>query len=265
MANISVPIASRDSTRVSAGNGASSARPMLVLREGLLDASYSNYAWQVERPDTKLRHYFDEVPAMWTPALDKDRRLYAVDSMLVKQQSNARTYLPDIVPTGNVSFANESRFRIPAEIERLLSSIVDGMLVSKGEPVGFWSYRSRYLSPHTPVAERIDELILEEHGHEDLLLDRQQQAEWLKQVMASHWGIHLPQPFIGFDLDEGLFIASWQSDNECNTLTIDAKEHKGWYDPWPANESDNPMSDEIDLETEEAWDRLRSALTTTRP
>lgn len=130
--------------------------------------------------------------------------------------------------------------------------------------VGFWPHRNRYLTPQTPVAERIDELILEEQGHEDLLLDRLQQAKWLKQVMASYWGIHLPQPFMGFDLDDGLFIASWQSDSECNTLTIDAKEHKGWYDPWPASESDNPVPGEIDLETEEAWDRVRSALTTTR-
>ena len=69
-------------------------------------------------------------------------------------------------------------------------------------------YRSRYLAPETPVAERIDELILEEQGREDVLLARQQQAEWLKGAMASHWDAHLPQPFIGFDLDEDRFIAS---------------------------------------------------------
>ena len=148
-------------------------------------------------------------------------------------------------------------------------SISAGNLVAwpseERERVGFWHHQSRYLTPQTSVAERIDELILEELGHEDLLLDRKRQAEWLKQVMASNWGINSPQPFIGFDLDDGLFIASWQSDSECNTLTIDAKEHKGWYDPWPASESDNPVPGEIDLETEEAWDRLRTALTTTRP
>ena len=132
------------------------------------------------------------------------------------------------------------------------------------EQVDFWVHENRYLTPLTPVAARIGELILEEQGHEDLLLDRQQQAEWLKRIMAFYWGTHSPQPFIGFDLDDGLFILSWQSDNECNTLTIDAKERKGWYDPWPVSEYDNPVPGEIDLETEEAWDRLRSALTTTR-
>ena len=96
-------------------------------------------------------------------------------------------------------------------------------LVSDEERADVWLYRDRYIAPETLVAERIDELILEDQGREDVLLDRQQQAEWLKQAMASHWGVHLPQPFIGFDLDDGLFIASWQSDSECNTLTIDAR------------------------------------------
>ena len=265
MADLPVPIVSRNSTRTTVGNGASSARPMLVLHEAPLDEIHSDYSWQVEPSDTMLRYDFDESPATWAAALDKAVCLHAVDSMPVKQRSNARTHLPYIVPTGNISLANESGFPIPVEITELLSSIVDAVLVSKTERISSWRHRSRYLTPETPVAERIDELILEEHGHEDLLLDRQQQAEWLKQVMASHWSPPLPQPFIGFDLDDGLFIASWQSDSECNTLTIDAKEHKGWYDPWPASESDNPMPGEIDLETEEAWERLRSALTITRP
>ena len=81
--------------------------------------------------------------------------------------------------------------------------------------------------------------------------------------MEAHWGWDLPQPFIGFDLEEGFFVASWQSDSECNTLTIDAKEHKGWYDPWPTGEGENPLPDEIDLTTEAAWVRLRTALMTT--
>ena len=159
-------------------------------------------------------------------------------------------------------------FALDSNLTREMSvSAADVAVSPSGEEalVGFWPHGNRYLTPQTPVAERIGELILEEQGHEGLLLDRKQQAEWLKQVMASYWDIHLPQPFIGFDLDEGLFIASWQSDSECNTLTIDAKERKAWYDPWPASESDNPMPGELDLETEEAWDRLRSALTTTRP
>ena len=89
-------------------------------------------------------------------------------------------------------------------------------------------------------------------------------ALWLKQAMASYWAPHLPQPFIGFDLGDGLFVASWQSDSECNTLTIDAKDRRGWYDPWPATEADNPMPEEVDLEAEETWERLRSALMTIR-
>ena len=139
-------------------------------------------------------------------------------------------------------------------------------------PINSWtvavlslSHPARYLSPQTPVAERINQLILEDQGNEELLLDRREQAEWLKQAMASHWGFHLPQPFIGFASDEGLFIASWQSDNECNTLAIDSKEHKGWYDPWPAGEGDNPIPEEIDLDSEDAWERLRTALTTISP
>jgi len=184
--------------------------------------------------------------------------------MPVEQQFDASTQLLDIVPIWNVSLANEEPAGVPLDIERLISSIVDVLPVSKKEGVDFFSSQSRYLAPQTPVAERIDELILEEQGDEALLLDRKEQAEWLKQAMASHWALHLPQPFIGFELDDGLFIASWQSANECNTLTIDAKERKGWYDPWPANEGDNLMLEGIDLETEEAWELLRSALTTTR-
>ena len=174
------------------------------------------------------------------------------------------------VPTWTVSLANG--FRSPRAIgEGRIQSSVEGrsaggvaLTTSKGRATVGRS-RSRYRAPETPVAERIDELILEEQGREDVLLDRQQQAEWLKRAMASHWGVHLPQPFIGFDLDEGLFIASWQSDGECNTLTIDAGERKGWYDPWPVSEGDNPIPEEIDLDTEEAWQRLRTALTTIRP
>ena len=123
----------------------------------------------------------------------------------------------------------------------------------------------RYHAPVTSAAERIDELILEEQSSEDVLLARQQQSEWLKRVMGSYWAADLPQPFIGFDPDEGLFIASWQSDSECNTLTIDAGERKGWYHTWPADEGDNPIPEEIDLDTGEAWQRVRTALTTIRP
>ena len=201
-----------------------------------------------------------------SPSAERPRyyRWEVVNSALMEQQFDAGTQSLDIVPVWNVSLSDEEPVGVPPDIKRLLSSIADVLPVSKKESAVFLPSWSRYLAPQTPVAERIDELILEEQGDEALLLDRKKQAEWLKQVMASHWGIRLPQPFIGFELDDGLFIASWQSANECNTLTIDAKERKGWYDPWPANEGDNPMPWEIDLETEEAWELLRSALTATR-
>ena len=234
----------------------------MVLRSGLHHAIYSSCAWQVGQSDTTVHHCLDELQEMWSPDSNKDIRFYALDSMPVKRLSNVHAHMPDTLPTGNGRLANENP-RITAEIEKLLSSIIDGMLLSKKEIVGSGFLWSRYITPQTSVAARIDELILGEQGDEFLLVDRQEQAEWLKQVMAAFWGIHLPQPFIGFDLDEGLFVASWQSDQECNTLTIDAKERKGWYDPWPA--SDNPLPEEVNLETEEAWERLRSALTTTRP
>ena len=164
-----------------------------------------------------------------------------------------------------MSLANEIRPSSPSDTEHILSSILDERFLSGNVTVVPVSYHGRYLNPRTPVAERIDELILDEQGDEDLLFDRQQQAAWLKQVMTSHWAIHLPQPFIGFNLEDGLFVASWQSDSECNTLTIDAKERIGWYDPWPADEDDNPMPGDVDLEAKETWERLRSALMTIRP
>ena len=237
----------------------------MVLREEYPDAVYAGRLWHVEPSDTMLRHDLDEWSAPWTAAMDKDVRLYAVGSRPVEQLTNACMRMPGIVSTESISFANEIHLSSLTDERVLLSSIIDAVQLRSKVRIFVGHHLSRYVAPQTPVADRIGEIILEEQGQEDLLLDRRQQAEWLKQVMASHWGIHLPQPFIGFDLDDGLFIASWQSDSECNTLTIDAKEHTGWYDPWPGSESDNPMPGEIDLDTEEAWERLRTALTTIRP
>ena len=83
--------------------------------------------------------------------------------------------------------------------------------------------------------------------------------------MAIHWNRDLPQPFIGFDLDEGLFVAEWQSDTECHTLTIDAENRKARYDPWSPDESGRALPEEIDLNEEEGWVCLRNVLTGTRP
>ncbi len=122
----------------------------------------------------------------------------------------------------------------------------------------------RFVQPTTAVAERIDQLSLA-YPHEQLLLQcRQRQAQWLKQTLAVYWGKSFPQPFVGFDLDEGMFILEWQSDTECNTLTIDAERRKGWYDPCPSDQIDPVLVAELDLDSEEGWERLRSALTTTQ-
>ena len=123
---------------------------------------------------------------------------------------------------------------------------------------------SRFLKPETAAAERIDQLILTHPNQQHLQPRRQSEAVWLKQAMGRHWTADLPQPFIGFDLDEGLFIAEWHSDTECNTLTIDAGSGKGWYYPWSSGISGDGSSQELDLNTEEGWQCLQSVLTTTR-
>ena len=121
----------------------------------------------------------------------------------------------------------------------------------------------RFLVPETPAADRIDQLVLVDTGQQHLLPRRTSQAEWLKQALALHWNSDLPQPFIGYDTDDGTFFAEWQSETECNTLTIDAESHRGWYDPWPSGTEELP--EELDLNTEEAWQFLRNALTATGP
>ena len=122
----------------------------------------------------------------------------------------------------------------------------------------------RFLAPNTPPAERIDQLVLVEPEQRHLLPRRTGQAEWLKHVLALRWNSDLPQPFIGYDTNEGTFVAEWQSDTECNTLTIDAENHRGWYEPWPGSEAAE-LPEELDLDTEEAWLLLSNALTATGP
>ena len=264
MPDLSVPTIEHGSTKFPIGNDSNQARPMVVLSRGIRYAVSSEFIWYAEPSDTMLRYGVDEWRAPWTAAVVGNTRLCALDSMLAQQQSNAALKLPEIVSTGSVSLANETHLLSPMEAEEALSTLVGVVMVANRGPVAVVRPQSRYLAPLTPVAERIDELILEDQGQEDVLLDRHQQAEWLKQVMTLYWKTTLPQPFIAFDLEDGLFVASWQSHSECNTLTIDANERKGWYDPWPTSDSAHPMPEEIDLDTEEAWERLRIALTTTR-
>lgn len=133
---------------------------------------------------------------------------------------------------------------------------------SRRQPVGQESGDS-FLEPETAVAERIDQLVLTLPHQQHLRQLRQSQAAWLKQALALHWSAHFPQPFIGFDLEDGLFVAEWQSETRCNTLTINPENHKAWYDPWPAK-YDAVLPEEIDLDTTEGWECLRIALTTTQ-
>ena len=114
----------------------------------------------------------------------------------------------------------------------------------------------RFTPPVTPVSERIDQLVLYCPGQE-------QQALWLKKTLEANWARDLPQPFIGFDEEERAFVAEWQSDTECNTLVIDASEHRGWYHPWPSPVT-GKLTGALDLDSEDAWQLLKTALTTTR-
>ena len=250
-------------TYIRRGNRAIASQPEAIsetaywsFQHDFPDTIHLGYTTQIHQPNSMLVRGFQILPGTWNPAMNDEIHCYIVDSTQMKGLAAAATNSTPIASTGNI--------RVPAGNNPPdLADLV--MFAGKINPFDAPHHRSRYLSPQTRVSERIAELILEEHGEEDLLLHRQQQADWLKRIMASQWTANLPQPFIGFDLEEGLFIASWQSDTECNTLTIDANAHKGWYDSWPADEDDNPLPGELDLDTEEAWQRLRSALTTTRP
>lgn len=264
MARFTFHVSTPNSTLTVHGNENSPVKPRLDFSEGLPGRYFSEFAWHVEPSTTILRHHFDELPAIWPGDFHQDICIFPIDSRPVIQQSNAPALSTQPISTYNPTFANGTRIASPSKLEQLISETIKEVLSSRKVTIYFSGHPARYLTPKTPVSERIDQLILEEDGNEELFLDRQQQAEWLKQIMAAHWGLHLPQPFIGFDLEEGFFVASWQSDTECNTLTIDAREHKGWYDSWPAEEDDNSLLDEIDLTTEAAWVRLRTALTTTQ-
>ena len=138
------------------------------------------------------------------------------------------------------------------------------MTSATGQPKTVEQPGDRFIEPGTPAADRIDQLTLAEHGQEHLLPLRTSHADWLKHALALHWSTDLPQPFIGYDTEDGTFVAEWQSETECNTLTVDAENHRGWYDPWTEGDAEG-FTEELDLDTEEAWQLLRNALTATRP
>lgn len=137
------------------------------------------------------------------------------------------------------------------------------MTSATGQPKTAQQPGGRFIAPETPASDRIDQLALTGPDQAHLLPSRTHQAEWLKHTLALRWGADLPQPFIGYDIEEGMFFAEWQSETECNTLTIDAENHRGWYDAWPEGDAAG-LSEELDLDTEEAWQLLQNALTTTR-
>ena len=224
-----------------------------------------DYPLEPLRENTMFVRNFKNLPGNWNPTTDKEVPLCEVSSTQMRTPAPARTHLTSIETSGNTKPLVGDLSDRPTDLEQALFTAATGIVVVGNDPADFIKGQNRYFSPQTTVSARIDELVLEENGEGELLLDRRQQAGWLKQALASRWAAHLPQPFIGFDLEDGLFTASWQSNSECNTLTIDAETHTGWYDPWPADEEDNPLPGELDLDTEEVWRRLRFALMTTRP
>ena len=129
------------------------------------------------------------------------------------------------------------------------------MISKPGNPITTGQSDQRFVSPITPVDERIDQVAA-------YCTNKQHQAEWLKRTLHEHWKGEMPQPFVGFDEEQGAFVLVWQSDTECNTLYIDADNHSGTYCPWPDNASDEPL-EELNLNTDKAWLFLQNALTGT--
>ena len=93
--------------------------------------------------------------------------------------------------------------------------------------------KSRFIPPTTPVAQRIDDVAAYFPGWEDA-------AVCLKAILSHRWPPDLPQPFIGYDNDEGTFVLDWQSDTESHTLYVDTGEMIAAYHPWPDPCSQSP-------------------------
>ena len=107
-------------------------------------------------------------------------------------------------------------------------------------------------APDTPVGERIEQLELDP--------PRPREKQWLKQTLATRWPEDLPQPFMGFDEDEGAFTLVWESDSRYNTLNVHAGRMTGTYCPWPSNNTEESLED-LDLNTGEAWLFLKDDIT----
>ena len=193
------------------GNETSPVEPRLDVFEGPLGGYFSEFAWRVEPSSTVLRHRLGELPGIWPGDFNQNVLVLPTNSWAMIQQSNPTGLPTQPIPTNNPTFVNGTRIVSPPELEQRISEAIKEVLSSRKETI-YSPYLSadpnKYLTPKTPVSRRIEQLILEEDGNEELFLDRQQQAKWLKQIMAAHWALHLPQPFIGFDLEEGFFVAS---------------------------------------------------------
>ena len=264
MAELPIIIVENSGTLPPLANAVQRAKAVVDFQGAVAGSVYSGCRWQLEPSDTMLRYDAGEGGMVWNVPVVDQAVLCVTQSMLLQRQSNAGYAARDAFSTVGHTLSNEVHSLSPMETEEIVEALGGRFLLSNRTRVKVQRPVSRYFEPLTPVAKRIDELILEEQGQEDVLLDRCEQAKWLKGVLASYWSLDLPQPYMGFDLEDGLFMASWQSDDECNTLMIDAKKRVGWYEPWPAGETDNPILGEIDLDTEEAWESLRIALMTGR-
>ena len=117
---------------------------------------------------------------------------------------------------------------------------------------------SHFIQPSTPVENRIQELLT--HHPE-----QKTQARWLTQLMHERWPSRLPQPFLSFDHEEAAFVLVWQSNTECNTLHIDADNQTGTYCPYPDDQPPDAQLQELNLNSDEAWQFLHNALTPAQP
>ena len=118
---------------------------------------------------------------------------------------------------------------------------------------------SKYNIIKTSVSDRIDALMVVDHGNKHLFSVRQEQSDWLKQTILKYWKLDLPQPFISFAIIDGYFVLSWLSDTECNTLTVYPENHTGQYEDWIKGRG-ILLSKNFDLDKKESWEWLEEAL-----
>ena len=116
----------------------------------------------------------------------------------------------------------------------------------------------RFIQPSTPVDNRIQELLT--HHPEQT-----PQAQRLIQLLHEKWPTPLPQPLVSFDHEEAAFALVWQSNTECNTFYIDAGNQTATYCPYPDDQPPDAPLPKLNLNSDEAWQFLRNALTLAQP